>query len=221
VANLLSDVRFCLRGFVRRPMFAFVVVATLALGLSINAAIFSIYDQVLLRELRVPAPHELVNFLSPGRKQGSTSCSGIGDCNEVFSYPMFRDLERFDGPFVGIAAHRDVEANLAIDGKTVAGSGLLVSGSYFSVLRLKPAVGRLLDANDDGVEGEAGAVVLSYAYWQSGFGGDPSVVGRELIVNGRALAIVGVAPRGFTSTTIGSKPEVFLPITFRWREAGW
>jgi predicted permease len=220
VANLLSDIRFCLRGFVRRPMFALVVVATLALGLSINAAIFSIYDQVLLRELRVPAAGDLVNFRSPGRKQGSTSCSNIGGCDEVFSYPMFRDLERFDGPFVGIAAHRDVEANLAIDGKTIAGSGLLVSGSYFSVLGLKPAAGRLLDSNDDRVDGEANAVVLSYAYWQSGFGGSPTVVGRELVVNGKTLTIAGVAPRGFTSTTIGSKPEVFLPITFPWRTDG-
>ena len=149
---MLSDFKFCLRGFARRPMFAFVVVATLALGLSINAAIFSIYDQVLLRELRVPAPGDLVNFLAPGRKQGNTSCSDIGDCDEVFSYPMFRDLERFDGPFAGIAAHREVEANLAIDGRTIAGSGLLVSGKYFSVLGLRPAVGRLLDGNDDRVE---------------------------------------------------------------------
>ena len=218
MASLLSDVRFCLRGFARRPMFAFVVVATLALGLSINAAIFSIYDQVLLRELRLPAPGDLVNLLAPGRKQGNTSCSDLGDCDEVFSYPMFRDLERFDGPFVGIAAHRDVEANLGIDGKTIAGSGLLVSGKYFSVLGLTPAVGRLLDANDDGVEGEAGAVVLSYGYWQSGFAGNRAVVGRELIVNGKTLTIVGVAPRGFTSTTVGFKPEVFLPITFKWRD---
>ena len=124
MGNLLSDIRFCLRGFARRPMFAFVVVATLALGLSINAAIFSIYDQVLLRELRIPAPGELVNLKAPGGKQGSTSCSDIGDCDEVFSYPMFRDLEQFDGPFVGIAAHRDVEANLSIDGKTVSALGL-------------------------------------------------------------------------------------------------
>ena len=123
VGNLLSDVRFCLRGFARRPMFAVVVVATLALGLSINAAIFSIYEQILLRELRVPAPHELVNLVAPGRKQGSTSCGDIGTCDEVFSYQMFRDLERFDGPFVGIAAHRDFDTNLAIDGKTVAGPG--------------------------------------------------------------------------------------------------
>ena len=220
MANLLSDIRFCLRGFARRPMFAIVVVATLALGLSINAAIFSIYDQVLLRELRIPAPGDLVNFLSPGRKQGSTSCSNIGDCDEVFSYPMFRDLERFDGPFMGIAAHRDLETNLAIDGRTIAGSGLLVSGKYFSVLGLKPAVGRLLDTTDERVDGEAGAVVLSYGYWQSGFAGNPAVVGRELVVNGRALTIVGVAPRGFTSTTVGSKPEVFVPITFPWRSDG-
>ena len=220
MANLLSDVRFCLRGFARRPMFAFVVVATLALGLSINAAIFSIYDQILLRELRVPAAGELVNFLAPGRKQGSTSCSDIGGCDAVFSYPMFRDLERHDGPFVGIAAHRNVDANLAIDGRTIAGEGLLVSGQYFSVLGLTPAVGRLLDANDDRVEGEASAAVLSSAYWQTGFGGDPSVIGRELVVNGKTLTIVGVAPRGFTSTTVGSRPEVFLPITFRWRDGG-
>ncbi|HEX7235943.1 MAG TPA: ABC transporter permease [Gammaproteobacteria bacterium] len=218
MASLLSDIRFSLRGFARRPMFAFVVVATLALGLSINAAIFSIDDQVLLRELRVPAPGDLVNLLAPGRKQGNNSCSNIGTCDEIFSYPMFRDLEQLDGPFVGIAAHRDVEANLAIDGKTVAGSGLLVSGKYFSLLGLTPAVGRLLDTSDDRVEGEANAVVLSYAYWQSGFAGNPAVVGRELIVNGKALTIVGVAPRTFTSTTVGSKPEVFLPITFSWGE---
>jgi predicted permease len=219
VANLLSDFKFCLRGFARRPMFAFVVVATLALGLSINAAIFSIYDQVLLRELRVPAPGELVNFLAPGRKQGNNSCGNIGSCDEIFSYPMFRDLEQFDGPFVGIAAHRDVEANLAIDGKTIAGSGLLVSGQYFSLLGLRPAAGRLLDPNDDRVDGEATVVVLSYAYWQSGFAGNPAVIGRALVVNGKPLTIVGVAPRGFTSTTVGAKPEIFLPITFRWRDS--
>ncbi|HET7923953.1 MAG TPA: ABC transporter permease, partial [Rhodanobacteraceae bacterium] len=201
-------------------MFAIVVVATLALGLSINAAIFSIYDQVLLRALPVKAPGDLVNFVAPGRKQGSTSCSNIGGCDEVFSYPMFRDLERFDGPFLGIAAHRDLETNLAIDGRTIAGSGLLVSGKYFSVLGLKPAVGRLIDTNDERVDGEASAVVLSYGYWQSGFAGNPAVVGRELVVNGKTLTIVGVAPRRFTSTTVGSKPEVFLPLTFGWRSDG-
>jgi predicted permease len=216
---LLNDVRFCLRGFARRPLFAAIVVTTLALGLSVNAAIYSIYHQVLLREVPVAAPHELVNLAAPGPKEGTPSCGAIGNCEEVFSYPMFRDLERLtDSPFVGLAAHRDMSANIAIDGQTVAGTGLLVSGGYFSVLGLQAAVGRLLDANDDRVEGEASAAVLSHAYWESAFEADPAVIGRGIVVNGKPLTIVGVAPRGFSGTTFTLRPQVFLPITFSWRD---
>ena len=160
MGNLLNDVRYCLRGFARRPLFAVVVVATLALGLSINAAIFAIYDEILLRELPVADPDELVNLGSPGNP-GNTSCNDGGTCDEIFSYPMFRDLERVDGPFVGLAAHRYVDASLAFEGETATGSAMLVSGRYFSLLGVQPAVGRLLDANDDRVDGEASAVVLT------------------------------------------------------------
>jgi predicted permease len=216
LTNLTSDIRFCLRGFARRPLFAVVVVVTLALGLGVNATIFSVYDQVLLRELPVPEPVGLVNLGSPGFKQGNTSCNDGGTCEEIFSYPMFRDLQRVDGPFEGIAAHRYTDASLAFEGETATGSALLVSGRYFSLLGVQPAAGRLLDANDDRVDGEASAVVLTYAYWQSAFGADPSVVGRTLVVNGKPLTIVGVGPRGFYGTTIGEWPLVFVPITFRW-----
>jgi predicted permease len=212
----LNDVRFCLRGFARRPLFAFVVIVTLALGLSINASIYSIYDQFLLRELPVQAPHELVNLASPGPRQGMTSSNDGGTAEEIFSYPMFRDLERVDGPFVGIAAHRIVDTNLSFDGDTIAGEGMLVSGSYFPLLGIRPAVGRLLDTNDDRVDGEADAVVLSHGYWETAFGADPGVVGRTLVVNGKPLTIVGVGPQGFSGTTVGSRPQVFVPITFRW-----
>jgi putative ABC transport system permease protein len=219
VGNFLNDVRFCLRGFARRPLFAVVIVATLALGLSVNAAIFSIYDQLLVRELPVVAPRALVNLAAPGPKEGTPSCGSIGTCEEVFSYPMFRDLERVpDSPFAGIAAHRDAPANIAIDGRTVAGTGLLVSGNYFSLLGLNAAAGRLLDSNDDRAEGEASTVVLSYAYWESAFAADPAVVGRDIVVNGKSLTIVGVAPRGFSGTTVSLRPQVFLPISFRWRD---
>ncbi len=216
MGNLLSDVRYCLRGFAQRPLFAAVVVVTLALGISSNATILSIYDQVLVRALPVQAPDALVNLASPGPTQGNTSTNDGGTSEEVFSYPMFRDLERIDGPFVGIAAHRIVPANLSFDGATAAGQGMLVSGSYFRLLGLRPAAGRLLDANDDRVDGAAGAVVLSHAYWQAAFGGGSDVVGRTLVVNGKPLTIVGVAPQGFSGTTIGSRPQVFVPITFRW-----
>jgi len=216
VGNLFSDIRYCLRGFAQRPLFAVVIVVTLALGLGINAAILSIYDQVLLRELAVPNPHELVNLSSPGPKQGGSSTNDGGTQQEIFSFPMFRDLERVDGPFVGIAAHRIVDANLSFDGNTVAAEGMLVSGSYFSLLGLRPFAGRLLDAGDDRVEGEASAVVLSHAYWQAAFGADSSVVGRTLVVNGKPLTIVGVGPQDFHGTTVGARAQVFVPITFSW-----
>jgi predicted permease len=220
VGNLLSDIRYCLRGFARRPLFAVVVVATLALGLSVNVAMYSIYEQVLVRELPVAKPHELVNLAAPGPQEGTPSCSGIGTCEEVFSYPMFRDLEQLpDSPFVAMAAHRDTDANLGVDGQTVAGRGLLVSGGYFSLLGLKAEVGRLLDSNDDRVDGEANSVVLSYTYWESAFAEDPGAVGRELNVNGKPLTIVGVAPRGFSGTSGSQRPQVFLPISFRWRDS--
>lgn len=216
MGNLLSDIRFCLRGFARRPLFAVVVVTTLALGLGTNAAILSIYDQMLVRELPVPDPDGLVNLGAPGIKQGNTSCNDGGTCEEIFSYPMFRDLERVDGPFVGLAAHRYVDTSLAFEGETATGSGLFVSGKYFSLLGVTPAAGRLLDANDDRVDGEASAVVLTYTYWESAFGADPAVIGRTLVVNGKPLTIVGVGPQGFHGTTVGERPLVFVPITFRW-----
>jgi predicted permease len=213
---LVNDVRYTLRGFARRPLFALVVVVTLALGLSINAAILSLYDQVLLRELPVAAPQELVNLASPGPKQGTSSTNNGGTHEEIFSYPMFRDLERTDGPFVGLAAHRIVNANLSSDGDTVAGEALLVSGGYFPLLGLRPAAGRLLDTEDDRIDGEASVVVLSNAYWQAAFGANANVVGRTLVVNGKPLTIVGVAPQEFFGTTVGARPQVFVPITFRW-----
>ena len=216
MGNLLNDVRYCLRGFARRPLFAVVVVATLALGIGVNATIFSVYDQMLLRELPVAEPDGLVNFGSPGFKQGNTSCNDGGTCEEVFSYPMFRDLERVEGPFTGIAAHRYTDASLAFEGETATGSALLVSGQYFSLLGVRPAAGRLLDVNDDRVDGEASAAVLSYKYWESAFGADTQVVGRTLIVNGKPLTIVGVGPRDFHGTIVGERPLVFVPITFRW-----
>ena len=196
MGTLPNDLRFCFRGFVRRPLFAVVVVATLALGLSVSVAIQSIYDQLLVRELPVAAPQALVNLAAPGPKEGTPMCGAIGTCEEVFSYPMFRDLERQpDSPFAGLAAHRDMPANIAIDGQTIAGTGLLVSGNYFSLLGLSAAAGRLLDSNDDRVEGEASAVVLSYGYWESAFAADPTVVGRDIVVNGKTLTIAGVRSR--------------------------
>lgn len=214
--RLLDDLQYALRGLIAKPLFALIAIATLALGIGANTAIFTLFDQMLLRPLPVHAPEQLVNFGSPGPKPGSTSCSSAGSCDEIFSYPMFRDLERVQEVFTGIAAHRGIGVNLSHEGRTSSGGGMLVSGSYFPVLGIQPALGRLLGPNDDRVAGEAQSVVLSHAYWQNQLGGDAGVLGQTLIVNGQPLTIVGVAPKGFSGTTLGYQPLVFVPITLRW-----
>jgi predicted permease len=214
-SNLLSDVRYSLRSLARRPGFAAVIVLTLAGGIAINVAIYSMFEQMLLRPLPVLEPERLVNLSSPGIKHGSTSCNDAGNCDTIFSYPMFRDIERLDGPFAGVAAHRGEDSNFAFGSESSFGKAMLVSGSYFPTLGVRPALGRLLAPSDDAVDGEASAVVLSYAYWGA-LGADPAVLGKTLVVNGKPLTIVGVAPPEFRGTTVGMRPQVFVPITFRW-----
>lgn len=212
----MIDLKLALRMLFKSPVVTLVAIVSLAFGIGANAAMFSLYDQILLEPLPVQEPERLVNLAAPGPKSGSVSCGNAGDCDQVFSYPMFRDLQEARSGFAGIAGHRGFAANLAYEGQTVSGSGLLVSGSYFPVLGLRPALGRLLGPEDEPQIGESRVVVLSHAYWQARFGGDPDVLNRTLIVNGQPLTIVGVAPRGFEGTTIGSRPQVFVPITLRW-----
>ena len=212
----MNNFRYALRQVVKRPALSIIVVLMLAVGIGANAAMFSLFHQVLLRPLPVPDPASLVNLGSPGPKTGSTSCSGIGSCDYVFSYPMLRDLEREQTVFTAIAAHRNFGASIAADGQAVSGGGLLVNGGYFQVLQLAPALGRLIGPRDELRVGEGHVAVLSHAYWQNALGGDPRVLGRTLIVNGQSLEIIGVAPEGFTGTSFGPGPQVFVPLTLRW-----
>src|SRR5690606_4142064 len=122
---------------------------------------------MLLRPLPVSDPEGLVNLSAPGPKPGSQSCNQAGDCDAVFSYPMFRDLEAAETPLAGLAAHRAFGANLAFDRQTMSGEGMLVSGSYFPVLGIRPALGRLLGPSDDRTPGAHFVAVLSHSYWES------------------------------------------------------
>jgi predicted permease len=212
---MLSNLRLAVRTLSKTPFVTAVAVLSLALGIGANTAIFSLFDRMLLRPLPVPDPGALVNLVAPGPKPGSNSCNQAGDCQSVFSYPMFRDLERVQTVFTGLAAHVLTGVNLAARGQTLSADGVLVSGSYFPVLGVQPALGRLLGPDDDRTPGAHDVVVLSHAYWASHFGEQPSVVGEPLIVNGTAMTIVGVAPRGFEGTTLGARPNVFLPLSMR------
>jgi predicted permease len=207
--------KFALRTLFKTPFVTIVAIVSLALGIGANAAIFSCFNQILLESLSVPEANRLVNLAAPGPKPGSNSCNQAGSCEEVFSYTMFRDLQRVQTTFTGVAAHRIFGANLSYQGQTLSGTGMLVSGSYFPVLQLTPALGRLIGPEDDRAVGESHVAVLSHAYWLSRFAADPNALNQQLIVNGQTLTIVGVAPRGFEGTTLGTRPQVFVPITMR------
>ncbi len=209
----MLTLKFALRSFARTPFVTAVAVLSLALGIGANTAIFTLFNQILLQPLPVSDPASLVNLSAPGPKPGSQSCNLAGDCDVVFSYPMFRDLEKDQKGFTGLAAHRIFGANLASGGETVNGQAVEVSGSYFPLLGIHPEVGRLLGPDDDRVVGGAPVAVLSHTYWTTHFAANPDVVGRALTVNGQALTIVGVAPEGFDGTTLGAQPFVFVPIT--------
>jgi predicted permease len=211
----MVNLRLALRRLFKAPFVTSVAILSLALGIGANAAIFSLFNQMLLRPLPAPAPHELVNLSAPGPKPGSQSCNQAGNCDEVFSYPMFRDLQKAQTVFTDLAAHRLFGANLAYRSQTLSGEGVMVSGSYFPVLGIRPAIGRLLSPEDDQKVGESLVVVLSHSYWTNRFDRDPTVLGSTLIVNGQHLAIVGVAPEGFEGTTLGARPQVYVPITLR------
>src|SRR5829696_6598259 len=170
----MSSLKYAFRTLFKTPFVTIIAIVSLALGIGANAAIFSCFNQMLLQALAVPQPEQLVNLAAPEPKPGSQSCNQAGDCDAVFSYPMFRDLERAQTVFTGIAAHRLFGANLAFNRQTMNGEGVLVSGSYFPVLGLRPALGRLLTPADDQVIGGHFVAVLSHAYWTAHLGADPA-----------------------------------------------
>lgn len=224
VETFVADAGYALRTLGRQKTFTVVAVATLALGVGVNVGIFSLTDQILLRPLPVSQPDRLVNLTDPDTEPKSAgrmnpllsprmATSDAGGDEAIFSYPMFRDLERAQEPFTQLAAHRFIEETLSVGGRAARATVAFVSGSYFPVLGFQPALGRLLGTDDDSVDEIATTVVLSHSYWQTEFGGDPDVLGRTLLVNEIPLNIVGVAPPGFHGTAVGARASVFVPIT--------
>ncbi len=216
----MLHLRLALRSLLRTPLVTVVAVLSLALGIGANGAIFTIFESMVLRPIPVAQPDRLVAFEDTGPRSGSISQNSAGV--HVFSYPMFRDLQQQQTPFEGIAAHRVFGANLAFQGDTLSGGATMVSGNYFDVLGLQPAHGRLFTENDDKAPGANPLAVLAFRYWQDRFNSDPSVLNRSITVNGHPMTIVGVAPRGFEGTTVGSEPQVYVPISMREQMSpGW
>src|SRR5215467_8064825 len=209
------NLKLAFRALFKTPLVTSIAVLSLALGIGANAAIFSLFDEVLLAPLPVSHAEQLVNVLGQAPNPPYQTCNQAGSCDVVWTYPMFRDLERAQTGFSGIAGHELVSGNIAYRGQTRSGDVMLVSGSYFSVLGLRPAVGRLIAPQDDRVVGANFSVVLGYGYWQAQLGGDSSVVGTQMLVNGQTFTIIGVAPQGFNGTTLGIVPTIYVPLTMK------
>jgi len=211
----MRDVRLAIRMLLKTPIVTAIAVLSLALGIGANAAIFSLFEQLLWRKLPVTAPERLANFKNPGPTPGENSCNQAGGCDEVFSYTMFRDLEKAPSAFTGIAAHRLTSVSLSVRNEPRTGEAVLVSGSYFPVLGLRAGAGRLFTPDDDKVAGAHFVAVLSYAFWKDAFGADPAAVGQSIVVNGKSYAVIGVAPEGFEGTTSGARPVIYVPISMQ------
>ena len=211
----MHELKFALRSLIKTPVVTTIAVLSVALGIGANVAMFSIFNQTLMRPLPVHDPERLVNLVAPGPRSGMVSCGSAGTCNSIFSYPMFRDLEQVQTSFTGIAAHRDFGAVVAHAGTSEGGEAALVSGSYFPVLGLTPHLGRLLGPDDDRQPGSGQVAVVSYDYWQRRFGAQPDVIGQAVRVNGQPMTIVGVTPQGFHGTTFSKRPRLYVPLSMR------
>ena len=211
--TLMQDLRFSLRQIRRSPGFMVTAVLTLALGVGANTAIFSLLDQALLRSLPVRAPEQLVILSATGDAwDGRSSNYGAG-VEKSFSYPMYRDLRDRGTAFDGLIATAPAQIGIARNGASNLANAEIVSGNYFSVLGVPAAQGRLLSLTDDTTPGGNPVAVLSFNYWKTRLGADPSAVGQTLSINGQPFQIIGISAPAFQSAVWGQVPDVFVPMS--------
>ncbi len=210
MAWLLHDLRLALRGLRHNPLFAAVAILSLALGIGANAAIFRLVDQILLRTLPVRAPHELVMLYQEGEHMGNNMGS------RMHSYPLYQDLQKKAEPFSDVLCRVLVPASVAVGNQTERVQAEMVSGNYFSMLGVKPALGRVFNSReDDQVYQGHPVVVLGYGYWVTRFARDPHVIGRTIRVNDYPMTIVGVSAEGFAGLDPARSPQIRVPILMK------
>ncbi|MEI9977389.1 MAG: ABC transporter permease [Edaphobacter sp.] len=210
--SFLQDLRYAVRQLRKSPGFTFTVIITLALGIGANAAVFTLFDQVLLRMLPVQKPQQLVRFRWTGSYSGGASVFG-GEMSDYFSYPMYKDLRDKNEAFSGVVAVDRTNVGVIWNNQPKTRTSSSSAGNYFQVLGLQPVAGRLLSPKDDTAKGANPELVLSYAYWKSRFSGASGVIGQTVRINGHPFTIVGVAPEAFQTAIGGYKPVLFLPIS--------
>ena len=221
--NFGRDLRFGLRSLRRSPAFTLIAVLSLALGIGANTAIFSVIDALLLRDLPVKAPRELMLF-GNGRASGVDDDFPNGE-TLLFSVPFFRAVRASNSVFTDIAAEESmmdaVHARFSSSSEPERLRIRLVSGNYFSVLGAGAEAGRMLTADDDVKRGGHPVAVMSYAFWERRFARDPGVIGKTFAFNGNTYTIAGVAAREFFGTVVGEAADFWIPLAMIHQVQPW
>jgi putative ABC transport system permease protein len=206
--RLAQDLRYALRVLRRNPSFATVAILSLALGIGANTALFQVVDAVRLRTLPVADPGTLadVHIVDMEGARGN-----FETWRPAVTHPIWREIRDRQQAFSGLFAWGTDTFNLSSGGEVRAASGLWVSGDFFNVLGVRPVLGRTLGPEDDR-PGCPARTVLSYAFWQRTFGGDPSVVGHTLTLSSRPVEVIGVAPPEFFGLEVGRTFDVAVPV---------
>jgi len=199
MSTLRQDIRYGLRGLLKRPAFTAIALLTLALGIGANSTIFSLINSTLMRQLPVQNPESLVYVFN-------------GTPGNVFSYPDYVELRDQNQVFDGMIAWGGITASLNSNDQTDLENGAIVSGNFFQVLGIQPSLGRLITPADDQTPGAHPVTVISHGLWQRRFASNPNVVGQQLLLNGQSFTIIGVTPAGFNGAQLGINRNLYVPM---------
>ena len=197
--SVIKDIRYAIRGLLKRPGFTAIAVLTLALGIGANTAIFSVVNATLLRAIPVADPDRLVYVFN-------------GPPGSVFSYPDYAALRDQNNVFDGLIAWGGISASLNSNDQTDLATGAIVTGNFFDVIGVRPQLGRVFSTDDDKVPGGHPVVVISQGLWQRRFAGDPNIIGRQLLLNGHTFTVIGVVPAGFNGLQLGPIHDLYVPM---------
>ena len=203
--QIRQDLKYAGRMLRNNPGFTFVAVLTLALGIGANTAVFSIVNGFLLRPLPVPQPEQIVYLAAQEKQKGATFSAS------QFSYPDLADFQKQAATLSEVFGYSIDMAGFSVDSHAEQAVFSDVTGNYFSALALKPALGRLLSEDDDKPGGEL-RVVLGYSFWQKRFGGNPAVIGKQVLINGRPATIIGVVQKEFRGVYWFLAMDAYLPL---------
>lgn len=207
--KLAQDIRYGARTLAKNPAFSLVVIATLALGIGANTAMFGLLDQIVLRLLPVKQPEHLVKVTVAGNNYGNTYGA------DRISWPMFEDLRDRNDVFSDMFCRFPTTVTVGYGDRAAQVMAELVSGSYFPVLEVGAALGRTIAPDDDKAPDGQPVVVLSYSFWRNYFNADRTIVGRSIALNGYKMTVIGVAQPGFDGVELGNPAQMFVPIMMK------